>query len=107
MELPVGVGPPNTVAITVTTSPDVVGTDVTSGRIEALRPDGATVAWSVTLSGATATTVVATHALVSGDLSQTGAYRLLVYLTAGGVERRAQYPVTLTARAKWAIGSAS
>ena len=108
MELPVGSVSPNTIAITVTTTPDVAGTDVTSARLEVRRPDGSTTDWSsVTVSGATATTIQVNHTLAAGDLDQLGRYYLLPWVTIGGEERRSEYPVTLTARAKWAIGSAS
>lgn len=108
MELPVGSVSPNTIAITVTTTPDVAGTDVTSARLEVRRPDGSTTDWSsVTVSGATATTIQVNHTMQAGDLDQPGRYQILVWLTAGGVERRAQYPVTLTARTKWATGSST
>jgi hypothetical protein len=103
MEYPVGTVSPYAVAIVVTTSPDVVGTDVVSARMEVRRPDGTTVDWSpVTVSGGTATTVQVNHTLQSGDLEQAGAYLILCWLDDGSTEYRTAYPVTLTARAKWA-----
>jgi hypothetical protein len=102
MEYPVGTVSPYAIAITVTTTP-VVGTDVTSARMEVLRPDRTTVEWSpVTVSAATATTVQVNHTLQAGDLDQAGDYLILCWLTAGGVERRTEFAVTLKARSKWA-----
>lgn len=99
MEYPVGTVSPYAIAITVTTSPDVVGTDVTSARMEVLRPDRTTVDWSpVTVSGGTATTVVVNHTLQAGDLEQAGDYLILCWLTAGGVERRTSVPARAAAR---------
>ena len=61
--------------VTVTVTSDAAGPDLstaTAATVTATSPDGAAREWAATLSAATATSLLLTHALAAGDVPVSG-----------------------------------
>lgn len=59
-------------------------TTATAATMRVKKPSGATVTWAASLSGATTTSVVATHVYAAGDLDEKGRYAISVHLSVPG-----------------------
>lgn len=69
-------------------------TTATAATMRVKKPSGTTATWTAALSGATVTSVVATHVYAAGDLDEKGRYAIAVHLTVPGGTIRTE-PKTL------------